>query len=170
MVNLQYYILEFERNGKLIKSLFEEVTGDLVFWKQSEKKWCLLEIICHLYDEEREDFRTRLKSVLENPEKSFPSIDPQGWVKERKYIEQDFENMLEKFLKERNDSILFLQNLEEPKWNNTYIHPKLGPMSAKMILSNWLAHDYLHLKQIIKLKFDYLQLISGESLTYAGNW
>ncbi len=43
-------------------------------------------------------------------------------------------------------------------------------MTAKMFLSNWLAHDYLHLRQILDLKFNYHKLLSGDSLTYAGKW
>ena len=35
---------------------------------------------------------------------------------------------------------------------------------------NWLAHDYLHIRQIIRLKFAYLQQLSKEDLSYAGNW
>jgi len=43
-------------------------------------------------------------------------------------------------------------------------------MSAKFILANWLAHDYLHIRQITRLKYDYLQDIPNENLSYAGNW
>ncbi|MGD8307648.1 MAG: DinB family protein, partial [Ignavibacteria bacterium] len=139
-------------------------------WKQNENKWCLLEIICHLYDEEREDFRTRFISVLKNPEHTFPSVDPPGWVKERKYLDQNFNSKLNDFIKERNKSIDWLKNLSTPDWGNTHQHPKIGPMSAKMIISNWLAHDYLHIRQIIRLKFDYLKYRTGERLQYASSW
>ncbi len=43
-------------------------------------------------------------------------------------------------------------------------------MTAKMFLSNWLAHDYLHIRQITKLKYDYLKQLTNEDLNYAGNW
>jgi hypothetical protein len=43
-------------------------------------------------------------------------------------------------------------------------------MTAMLFLSNWLAHDYLHIRQIIKLKFDYLEKMTGEGLSYAGDW
>ena len=39
-----------------------------------------------------------------------------------------------------------------------------------MMLTNWLAHDYLHIRQIIKLKFDFLKDQSDEHLSYAGEW
>jgi hypothetical protein len=43
-------------------------------------------------------------------------------------------------------------------------------MSAGMLLANWLAHDYLHFRQITKLKYDYIKYRTGEDLAYAGTW
>ena len=78
--------------------------------------------------------------------------------------------MLERFLNEREESIQWLETLTNPPWDNAHLHPKLGPMSASLFLNNWLAHDYLHIRQITKLKYDRLKAISGENLDYAGNW
>ncbi|MBT8185179.1 MAG: DinB family protein [Eudoraea sp.] len=139
-------------------------------WRPGPDKWCLLELICHLYDEEREDFRARTKHTLETPAKQMPPIDPLGWVVERKYKQQDFADKLTAFLEEREHSVAWLQSLQSPKWDNAYDHPEFGQMTAKMFLSNWLVHDYIHIRQILKVKFGYLQQLSNENLTYAGNW
>ena len=163
-------IQELTRNKLVFKELLTGLGQEEYLWKQNPDKWCLLEIICHLYDEEREDFRTRTKQVLESPELPLPKIDPVGWVKERNYLHQNFSQKLDDFLSEREQSVKWLNSLENPKWNNAYDHPKLGKMTAKLFLSNWLAHDYLHIRQITRLKFDYLNYKSGEDLSYAGNW
>ncbi|MBK9338316.1 MAG: DinB family protein [Lewinellaceae bacterium] len=100
-----------------------------------------------------------------------PPIDPVGWVKDRKYMAQNFEESLNQFVRERKKSMQELQELpplSEPVWDNAYQHPKLGAMSAKMLLANWLAHDHLHLRQIVRLKYERLKSLSGESLAYAG--
>jgi hypothetical protein len=165
-----YIIKELSKNSEIFKTLLIGQSNEEYLWKQSEEKWCLLEIICHLYDEEREDFRARTKSVLETPGETLVAIDPVGWIKERSYIEKDYDTFLRSFLIERAQSISWLQTLASSKWDNVHLHPKLGSMSAKHFLSNWLAHDYLHIRQIIKLKFDYLKEITGESLNYAGDW
>ncbi len=170
MKHLDFYIKEFNSNSGTFESLFKHVLPEQINWKQEPSKWSLLEVVCHLYDEEREDFRTRLKLVLESPEKPFPSIDPPGWVIERNYAKQDFNKMVERFIGERKNSIEWLASLQNPKWDNAYIHPKLGPMSAKFIIANWLAHDYLHIRQVVKLKYDCLKDLTKESLSYAGDW
>ena len=69
-------------------------------WKVSPEKWCLLEIICHLYDEEREDFRARLQSVLNDPSQALPLSDPEAWIASRQYLQQDFAAKLDAFLQE----------------------------------------------------------------------
>lgn len=130
----------------------------------------MLEIVCHLYDEEREDFRARTRHVLDTPLEALTPIDPVGWVVERQYMQQEYAAMLGKFLEERQQSVTWLQSLQSPSWDNAYIHPKFGPLTAKMFLTNWLAHDYLHIRQIDRLKHQYLEHISGEKLDYAGGW
>ncbi len=143
---------------------------ELYLWRPGPEKWCLLEVICHLYDEEREDFRARTRHVLETPETPMPPIDPVGWVKDRSYMQQDFTAKLGAFLEERAQSVNWLQSLHTPQWGNIYEHPKLGSLSAKMFLSNWLVHDYIHIRQILKIKFSYFQQLTGEQLSYAGDW
>ena len=78
--------------------------------------------------------------------------------------------MLQAFLQERTSSIKWLESLSSPQWDNAYEHPTIGPMSGAMILSNWLAHDYLHIRQITRLKYTYLKALSGQNLGYAGEW
>ncbi len=166
----QHIFAELQKNKVIFQNLLNGSTQAAYTWKQTPEKWCLLEIICHLYDEEREDFRVRLGLVLETPEVKPPPFNPVKWVTERKYMEQSFEEKLQGFLEERDKSIEWLQSLKNPKWDNAYQDPKYGPFSARFYLTNWLAHDYLHIRQITRLKYDYLQHISGESVRYAGEW
>ncbi len=157
-------------NATVFKELLSGLTEEIYLWKPNPDKWCLLEIVCHLHDEEIYDFMARTRHVLEKPTEDLPAIDPLGWVKDKSYIQQNYNDKLDQFLKEREQSIKWLQCLSNPKWENAYQHPKFGKMTAKMFLSNWLAHDYLHIKQIIKLKYDYLKQLTDEDLMYAGYW
>ena len=170
-MNHSHIIHQLEANRKTFEGLFTSSDAAEITWRPAEKKWCLLEIACHLHDEEREDFRARLNHTLENPEQKLPSIDPVGWVTSRKYMDQDFENTVRNFLAEREQSVAWLKSLENPAWKNAHHHPKFGPMSAEMFLANWLAHDYLHLRQIIRLRYHYLEQAAAEvKLRYAGEW
>lgn len=77
-------IQQLEANRMVFQSLFAEKEEKQYRWKPDDVSWSLLEIVCHLYDEEIEDFRTRVFNTLFTPDKAPPSIDPQGWVMDRK--------------------------------------------------------------------------------------
>jgi hypothetical protein len=170
MFNPNRIILELENNGNIFKEFFHSISNELVLFKPSPDKWSMLEIVCHLKDEEVEDWRTRIKCQLETPGSVPPPIDPVSWVKDRKYIEQDFGKTTGAFLNARQESIAWLQSLDNPQWDNFYMHQNLGPLSAKFFLCNWLAHDYLHLRQMTWTKFEYHRQKSEVDLSYAGNW
>jgi hypothetical protein len=163
-------IHQLRQNKDVFRALLEGVSPEMYSWREQEGKWNLLEVVCHLYDEEREDFRTRLHSVLTDPSKPFPPIDPPGWVTERKYGSRHYGDMMIRFLDERDASVSWLLELDNPAWNNAYHHPKLGPMSGHFILANWVAHDYLHVRQVTRMKYNYLRFTSGQELSYAGDW
>ena len=169
-MNTKYIFQELKRNKIVFKDILENLKEEVYRWKPSSEKWSILEVLVHLYDEEREDFRARLKHTLENPDLPFSAIDPAGWVTARKYAEQDYDTAIQKFLAERDNSIEWLNALTNPKWENVHKHPKLGDLSAEMFLSSWLAHDYLHIKQITKIKYDYFKQLSADKVTYAGEW
>jgi len=99
-----------------------------------------------------------------------PSIAPEGWVIAYDYASQDYEKALANFLNERKSSIKWLRNLENPNWEQAYNHPVFGMVKAKMFLENWLAHDYLHIRQIVKVNYLYLRNSSNEDFRYAGDW
>ncbi|MGH1433913.1 MAG: DinB family protein [Lewinella sp.] len=163
-------IQELTTNQLVFTGLLQDANPKMILWRPQPEHWCLLEVVCHLYDEEREDFRQRIKLLLEDPTQPLPPFDPTKWVQERAYLAQDYTAKTAAFLKERTASITWLQSLTSPAWDNTYQHPKLGPMSAGLFLANWLAHDQLHIRQINRIKRAYLQQTTDIDLSYAGNW
>lgn len=165
-----HLIDQLARHAGVFRAMFTGLEPTEVRWKPTPEKWCALEIVCHLYDEEREDFRARLKSVLETPDQPFVKIDPPAWVTERKYMDQDFETMLKQFLAEREHSLVWLRNLDGAPWDNFHIHPKVGPVSCELLLTNWVAHDLHHIRQLNNLRYEHLRAHTTVPLDYAGKW
>jgi len=163
-------VANLQANKTTFDSLLRDTPAYLQRWRPHPEHWCLLEIICHLYDEEREDFRARIRSVLEDPSQPLPPSDPEEWVKSRQYIQRNFATKLDAFVSEREASFIWLKSLTDPTWENAYQHPKVGPLTAQLFLTNWLAHDYLHIRQIIRLKYQYLLANSAVRMDYAGKW
>jgi len=169
-MNCKSIIDKLADHQSVFKALLRNKNRSEYLWKPVENNWSLLEIVCHLYDEEREDFRQRVQQTIENPGAPPPPIDPEHWVHQRKYIEQDYKEKLNLFLVERSKSVDWLNGLQNPQWDNHYRHPELGALSAKHFLTNWLAHDILHFRQIITLQYQYLKQNTEVDLIYAGSW
>ena len=159
------------RGSTLVIVLYDHLPEGLLRWKPTPDRWSLLEIVNHLADEEVFDFRARIESTLRNPAEVWPPIAPQDWVAEKKYNERDPAESLDRFLEERERSLEWLRTQRSAAWSNTYVHPKVGPLSAHMLLANWIAHDFLHARQMLRLHHEQVaKLAAPETLDYAGPW
>ena len=81
----------------MIRALLAGVEPEAARLKPNTESWSILEVVCHLYDEEREDFREHLDFILHRQNETWHVIDTEGWVTQRKYNEQNFAEMQEKF-------------------------------------------------------------------------
>lgn len=119
-------------------------------WRPANGAWSILEVVNHLADEEAEDFRARVRLVLEDPSLPWPPIDPEAVVVSRRYQERDPAESLRRFRDERAASLAWLRGLAAPDWNRAKSHPRAGTLHAGELLAAWLAHDARHLEQIAK--------------------
>ena len=135
-------------NAGAIQQLVVGVADDQARWKPAPDAWSILEVVNHLADEERDDFRTRVDLTLHRPEVDWPPIDPVGWVTQRDYASRDLADSLAAFLDERARSLAWLRGLDAPNWENEHRHPIFGGMKAGRLMASWAAHDLLHLRQL----------------------
>lgn len=172
-MNPDAIISSLERFGRVLPVLVVGVPDDDARWKPESGAWSILEIVTHLCDEEVEDFRMRVRLTLEEPEKDWPAIDPEGWAVARKYNEGDLRASVERFVAEREKSIAWLKELpgSGADWSRAHTHPKYGPFAAGALLASWAAHDLLHLRQITRRLYQLTQRDAGEhDIGYAGQW
>jgi hypothetical protein len=171
MVDVKQFTSRLSNNAATISSLVQDVGETQARWKPEAQAWSILEVINHLYDEEREDFRQRLDLILHQPDRPWPPNDPEGWVIERRYNQRDLNASLDNFLKERDKSLAWLKGLTDLNWENAYEHPSAGTITAGDMLAAWAAHDLLHARQLVELHWAYqAQSVRPVALTYAGTW
>lgn len=170
-MKLDTAITRLSVNAEAIAALARNVSGAQAHWRPAPEEWSILEVICHLYDEEREDFRTRVRLTLESKDADWPPINPVAWVTERGYNQRELRPSLDAFLQERQRSVQWLAGLVNPDWNSTHYHPQFAPMTAGDVLAAWVAHDHLHIRQLNQLHWQYLSRDALPiSLDYAGGW
>ena len=161
---------ELVNSTEMIRALIKDIGQEQAQAKPDAKSWSILEVICHLHDEEREDFREHLDFILHRQNEEWHVIDPQGWITERKYNEQNLSKMQEKFFAERKQSLEWLKTVSGADWDTTYTS-EYGSVSAGEMFSCWVAHDNLHIRQLVELRRAHIENITKpHDIHYAGDW
>jgi hypothetical protein len=162
--------LELVNSTDMILTFLAGLTQEEARVKPDQASWSILETLCHLYDEEREDFREHLDFILNRRDEKWHKIDPAAWVIARKYNEQDFREMKEKFFAERSRSLDWLKGLSNVNWDLTYTS-EFGTLSAGEMFASWVAHDNLALRQFVELRRNRIEKMTEPyRVDYAGDW
>ncbi|PKO12739.1 MAG: DinB family protein [Chloroflexi bacterium HGW-Chloroflexi-10] len=161
---------ELVNGAEIIRTLIKGVTQTEARFKPDPETWSILEVVCHLYDEEREDFREHLDAILSRPTDPWKEIDPQAWVTARGYNDRNLAEMLENFLAERKKSLTWLKGMASPDWEFEYTNP-FGSMKAGEMFAAWVVHDNLHIRQLVELRqARIVKLAEPFDVGYAGEW
>jgi len=170
-MDLSECIGRLSSSATTLRHMLIGVEAEQASWKPNPDAWSLLEVVNHLADEERDDFRRRLALTLEDPAREWPPIDTEGWVISRDYASRDWQGSLEDFAIERKRSVDWLASLESIDWSITHDHPRLGPMRAGDLMVSWIVHDLLHTRQALRLQYDWaVQNGAPYQVEYAGGW
>lgn len=165
-------IRHLRRTAAVIAALTDAVDDEQARWRPSPDRWSILDVVCHLTDEESRDFRARIDLTLHRPGESWPGIDPERWVEDEAYSERDLATEVRRFTEERARSLEWVETLDTAEWTRSYEHPSMGRLTAADLLASWVAHDLIHIRQITRLHRQYLESVEvpGTRMEYAGRW
>ena len=138
---------ELARLPRILDVLLADV--DTTTWRErpAPTEWSPIEIVCHLRDEELEDFGARLRVVVDGGT-TFAPIDPTGWAETRRYREADPGAALATFRERRAATLAFVDGLAPERLRRAVSHEHLGTLSGLDLLAAWVTHDRLHLAQL----------------------
>ena len=131
--------------------ILEAMLADLddAAWRArpAPKEWSPVEIVCHLRDEEVEDFGMRVRAILDGAQE-YVRIDPERWAVDRRYHEAEPQAAFAALLERRAASLAFLRHVQPDRLTRAIEHPRGGQLSGLDFLAAWVAHDRLHLAQL----------------------
>jgi hypothetical protein len=169
-LNLNVTVARMRVNTHVVAALCADVDEQQARWRPTPEAWSMLEVVCHLVDEECEDFRRRVDLTLHAPEQAWPPIRPVEWVHERGYALRALPQELNHWLAEREASAAWLLGLHEPDWNSSHAAPGGASLRAGDLLAAWLAHDFLHIRQLTELQHAWhAQQAAPYACGYAGD-
>jgi hypothetical protein len=169
MIDIADVKRKLSANAQAMRALVEGISDEQAEWKPDEATWSMKQVMAHLYNEERMDFRKHLQELLSDPPQPWDSI-PMPWTPVI-----SCRQALVDFLVEREASLAWLNGLGPEDWDTSQqVH--FGPdevlsMSAGEVLHSWPEHDILHLRQMIELHHAWNEKQAAPYLLrYAGGW
>src|SRR2546428_7371532 len=102
--------LELARFPTVLDALLKDLDATTWCARPAPAEWAPVEIVCHLRDEEVEDFGARVRVALEGGSR-FTPIDPERWTEERRYRDADPWEALAAFRDRRKASLAFLASV-----------------------------------------------------------
>ncbi len=86
------------------------------------------------------------------------------------YAQRDLAQTVSAYIGERQKSLVWLKGLSSPDWQ-AFCKTPWGSMTAGDMFTSWVAHDVLHLRQLVELHYAYTaQAVQPYRLVYAGEW
>lgn len=160
-MQLDDMIKQLAENAQSFKQLTVGYSDADAQWQPDSDTWSVLMVVDHMWREERGDFRARLAAGLGLPNPSGPQEqEPFGTLSE----------CLAAFLDERAQSLGWLRGLKNPNWW-AMCSIEVAEISAGDMVAAWAAHDTLHLRQLVELRFAHIvKLAQPYSVRYAGEW
>jgi len=144
-------LVEARRELARFPAILDSVVGGLApaRWRArpAPDEWAPVEIVCHLRDEEAEDFGARVRVILEGGTR-FTPIDPEGWATARRYHDADPTAALAGFREHRAASLAILAGATPEHFAESGESPSGLRFSGLDLLAAWVAHDGLHLRQL----------------------
>jgi hypothetical protein len=138
---------ELARLPAVLEALLAGVDSSDARTRPAPDEWSPVEILCHLRDEETEDFGARLHVIVDGAGQ-FALIDPGRWAEERRYREASLPEALQTLHAHRQASLALLASVAPETLTGSRPHRQLGLLSGLDILAAWVAHDRIHLAQL----------------------
>ncbi len=161
-------------DAEAFRALLEPLSEEQAQWKPGPDIWSMKEVLTHVYNEERIDFRKHIREILADPPKPWSAFRGEELISPA-----TFHQALEDFLTERAVSIAWLKELQSgalpPNWDIS-VEARFGPeemlvMRAGDVLVSWVEHDFLHLRQMNEVLHAWnVQQAAPYSTRYAGGW
>ena len=153
----------------VIESLLKGLSEDWLKNNEGENTWSPYDILGHLIHGEKTDWIPRVKIILSNSDhKTFEPFDRFAQMKRDSEI--PIESLLEEFKALRTNSLKILESLQidDLKLKEKGIHPELGEVSLKELLSTWVVHDLGHIAQISRVMAKQYKSQVGPWTAYLG--
>lgn len=141
-----------ERTPAVMYTLLSGLSNDWIRNNEGPETFSAYDVIGHLIHGEKTDWTVRIKRILEYGEtKTFDLYDRFAQYEESKG--KSLLQLLDEFKNLRNENIIWLKSLKlsQEDLEKKGMHPVLGQVTLKNLLSTWVVHDLTHIAQVTRV-------------------
>lgn len=141
-----------ERTPSVLKTLLSNLVDDWVMNNEGAETFSPYDVVGHLIHGEKTDWVARTKIILEfGLSKPFEPYDRFAQYEESKG--KTLQQLLDEFERVRAENVAWLKslNLTETDFDKKGMHPSLGEVTLRNLLSTWVVHDLTHIAQITRV-------------------
>jgi hypothetical protein len=150
--SLEKSIEILERTPAVLNVLLFNLSEDWTMNNEGPDTFSPYDVIGHLIHGEKTDWMIRTKRILEHGTTiAFDRYDRFAQYEESKG--KSLQQLLDEFKTLRNKNILQLNSLQlsENDLDKKGLHPVLGEVTLRNLLSTWVVHDLTHIAQITRV-------------------
>lgn len=137
-----------ERTPQALERLAQLVPAERWDARPSPDRYSPKELVCHLLEVE-EAFYRRYKQIAEEDRPQLSVYDAEAEPLDDRFVKGSLHEALEQFARARQRSVDYLNRLPAEARDRVGIHPEFGEWSIFQQVQLCVAHDLLHLCDIL---------------------
>jgi uncharacterized damage-inducible protein DinB len=141
-----------ERTPAVLRSLLDGLPDEWTRGNEGTETWTVREVLVHLIHGENADWIPRVQHLMESGiRKPFPPFERTYGFAERR--EAPVRQLLDEFAAARRRSVASLTalGLTSADLAREGSHPEFGRVTLGQHLATWVAHDFTHISQIVRV-------------------
>ncbi len=141
-----------QRTPAVLQALLGGLSDDWVMQNEGPETFSPYDVVGHLIEGEKTDWTARIKIILQ-----YGDAKPfERWNRFAQYENSKGKNLqllLDEFAAVRKENIIWFTslNLTESDFEKKGMHPVLGSVTLKNLLSTWVVHDLTHIAQVTRV-------------------
>jgi hypothetical protein len=138
-----------EATCALVDGEVRALSDDDARWHPAPGEWCVNEVLGHLIESEKRGFFGRITRTLEQGGQFEQPWDQIAVARERRDCERMAASLFMEWMGIRRRSVEMVRGLRPEQLDRTCTHGKVGELSVRDLLHEWVHHDRNHTKQLL---------------------
>jgi DinB superfamily len=141
-----------ERTPAVLTTLLSGISNEWVLTNEGPETFSPYDVVGHLIHGEKTDWVVRAKLILEHgTAKPFEPYDRFAQYEESKG--KSIQQLLDEFEIQRKQNLEWLKScqLTQADLERKGVHPVLGEVTLRNLLSTWVVHDLTHIAQVTRV-------------------